>query len=81
MLNKNTSGVKCMWLSGYEKQHCGDYHVNASSSKPEPIMLSDLPIIPSRISHNFYPLLLFLFPCHHLLFLLYSLNFYSVSDK
>ena len=27
--------------------------------KPEPIMLSVLPIIPSRISHNFYPLFLF----------------------
>ena len=27
--------------------------------KPEPIMLLDLPIIPSRISHNFYPFFLF----------------------
>ena len=27
--------------------------------KPEPIMLWVLPIIPSRISHNFYPLFLF----------------------
>ena len=30
--------------------------------KPEPIMLSVLPIIPSRISHNFY--ILFLFYSH-----------------
>ena len=29
------------------------------SSKPEPIMLSVLPIIPSRISHNCYPSFLF----------------------
>ena len=42
---------------------------------PEPIMLSDLPIIPSRISHNLH-IILILFPCHHLLFLLCSLNFY-----
>ena len=28
-------------------------------AKPEPIMLSVLPIIPSRISHHFYPLFLF----------------------
>ena len=27
--------------------------------KPEPIMLSVLPIIPSRISHKLYPLFLF----------------------
>ena len=46
-------------------------------------MLSVLPIIPSRISHNFYPL--FLFHSHaityYILFLLYSLNFYFVSDN
>ena len=28
-------------------------------NKPEPTMLSVLPIIPSKISHNFYPLFLF----------------------
>ena len=44
-------------------------------------MLTVLPIIPSRISHNFYShYILILFSCHHLLFLLYSLNFYCVSD-
>ena len=34
-----------------------------TTCKPESIMLSILPIILSRISHNFYPLFL----CHHLL--------------
>ena len=29
------------------------------TAKPEPIMLLILPIIPSRNSHNFYPLFLF----------------------
>ena len=34
------------------------YHY-LSFSKPEPIMLSVLPINPSRISHSFYPLFLY----------------------
>ena len=48
--------------------------VLGKDDKPVPIMLLVLPIIPSRISHNFYPLF-------YLLFLLYSLNFYCVSDN
>ena len=44
-------------------------------AKPEPIMLLVLPIVPS---HNFYPLFLFY---SHAITLLYSLNFYCVSDN
>ena len=36
----------------------------SQSGKLEPIMLSVLPIIPSRISHNFYPYALFLVYSH-----------------
>ena len=42
-----------------------------AGGKPEPIMLLVLPIIFSRIA----PIILYLFPCHHLLFPYYSLNF------
>ena len=49
-------------------------------SKPEPIMLLVLPMIPSRISHNFYPLFFYshaitYYSCYILL------NFYCVSDN
>ena len=37
----------------------GVYPEGLAKGKPEPIMLLILPIIPSRNSHNFYPLFLF----------------------
>ena len=41
-------------------QHCATRRVRLLVPvKPEPIMLLILPIMPSRISHNFYPLFLF----------------------
>ena len=47
--------------------------------KPEPIMLLILPIIPSRNSHNFYPL--FLFYSHAITYYsCYIFNF-CVSDN
>ena len=36
-----------------------DIVLTSMETKPEPIMLLILPIIPSRNSHNFYPLFLF----------------------
>ena len=52
--------------------------------KPEPIVLSVLSIIPYP---KFIPIILNLFPSHHLLYLYYSLKFsasahgYIVADK
>ena len=40
----------------------------------EPIMLKNLPIIPSQTSQKFIPIVLNLFPNHHLLFLLILLG-------
>ena len=58
--------------------HPDSYNIALTiQSKPEPIILSDLPIIPSRISHNIYPL--FLFYSHVITY--YSLNVYCVSDN
>ena len=50
---------KKSWLGLYIDQFTISYHTITLETKPVPIMLLILPIIPSRISHNFYTLFLF----------------------
>ena len=52
-----------------------------TANKPEPIMLLVLPIIPSSISHNFYPLFLFYFHAITYYSCYIPINFYFVSDN
>ena len=73
LVERELPEMQCNFRKGTKLHRYDFYGVAADQeiAKPEP----------SRNSHNVYPLFLaILFPCHHLLFLLYSFNF-CVSDN